>query len=285
MTKERKINVFIAIIIATVIIAVVSITMRLLFVTDKSNDVADIPSNTESAVLSAASDADPVDTISEEKDVSPIDESIFDEPSPAVFDVEKLLGKSSSFQDSDALTIEFDGLTIKPGMKVSDITDASHWYSLRETAIVQPDDAGYLILNNDFWTSEEIQLNSDSNARNGEIILWVHNYFDKPMEMRDCVIYKYKVNYRGCSDIYTEQPQLSYLGKYSLGYKGTYNGQEQIERAADNGDVYIRHIFGNVSDCQVILDHNDDEGLFAITVSCNEFFGPDFDMEDGDNGV
>ena len=86
---------------------------------------------------------------------------------------------------------KFDNMIIKPGMKVSDIIDTSHWYTAREFDILEPGEAGYLILENDFWTNDEIKLNDDKDARNGDVILWVHNYNNVASEMRDFIIYKY----------------------------------------------------------------------------------------------
>lgn len=181
----------------------------------------------------------------------------------------------------EQLTLSFDGLDIRPGITPGMIIDTSHWYSLLEHEPLAAGEVGYMILNNDFWTNDEIQLNNEATARNGEIILWVRNYGSTTAEMRDCVVYKYKINYRGCREIFTEQPKLNYLNKFVLGYQGTYDGS-QTDYSSDDDGEYMRHIYGDVNSCQVIFDSSANEGLFAVTVFCNEFYGPDFGIKDGD---
>lgn len=281
MTKKKIILIVIAVIILLVLILVLLSRQTEKSVVGSGKGTGDIPvPTTIEAEMppEAANEASDEETTDYEI-IKPIDENVFLTDAMPDFDS---LFDSPAECPADIVTVEFDGLNIRPGMKVSEIIDSSDWYTLRETDVLQPDGAGYLILNNDQWTNGDIQLNDDSNARNGEIILWVHNYSDSSVVMRDCTIYKYKINYLGCSEVYTEQPEFSYLDKYALGYQGSYDGCDNTERVADGSEVYIRHTFGNINECQVILDSNDDEGLFAITVSCNEFYGPDFGIKDGD---
>lgn len=177
-------------------------------------------------------------------------------------------------RDMKALTVEFDNMIIKPGMKVSDIIDTSHWYTAREFDILEPGEAGYLILENDFWTNDEIKLNDDKDARNGDVILWVHNYNDVASEMRDCVIYKYQISYLGCDNFY-ERPILKYMDEYELGKNEFPNISNSAQSITTDRGPCIRYQYGDVSSCMVFLD-KDDTGLIGITVSYNEYYGPDF---------
>lgn len=283
MTKKKLFVTAVLLIVAIVVILVASVAIYV-------RTVKAVRSNQDESIIVTSSIVEAIElddadrTESEpvaERDVPPVDEGFLFNPVDP--NIDGLLDETT--QSKDVMEVSFDNLTIAPGMKVSEIIDISDWYTLRENDVLQPDDAGYLILNNDFWTSADIQLNDEETAHNGEIILWAHNYSDEPALMRDCVIYKYKINYRGCSKIYTEKPQLSYLSKYMLGYKGSYPECDYVEQAVDDDGAYTRHMFGNVNDCQVILDKSDGEGLFAITVSYNEYYGPDFGRKGGsENG-
>ena len=177
-------------------------------------------------------------------------------------------------RDMKALTVEFDNMIIKPGMKVSDIIDTSHWYTAREFDILEPGEAGYLILENDFWTNDEIKLNDDKDARNGDVILWVHNYNNVASEMRDCVIYKYQISYLGCDNFY-ERPILKYMDEYELGKNEFPNISNSAQSITTDRGPCIRYQYGDISSCMVFLD-KDDTGLIGITVSYNEYYGPDF---------
>jgi hypothetical protein len=214
------------------------------------------------------------------KDVEPVDTDMLFADFMTVDDFDIFDGYTLSGMKQ--LTLSFDGLDIRPGITPGMIIDTSHWYSLLEHEMLDAGEVGYMILNNDFWTNDEIQLNNEAMARNGEIILWVRNYGSTAAEMRDCVVYKYKINYRGCGKIFTEQPKLNYLNKFVLGYQGAYDGS-QTDYSSDDDGEYVRHIYGDVNSCQVIFDSSANEGLFAVTVFCNEFYGPDFGIKGGDN--
>lgn len=181
-------------------------------------------------------------------------------------------------RDMTALTVEFDNIVIKPGMKVKDIIDVSHWYTAREFDVLEPGEAGYLILENDFWTNDEIKLNNDKDARNGDVILWVHNYDSNPAEMRECVIYKYQISYLGCDNFY-ERPVLKYMDIYELGKNEFPHLSSSATGITTDRGPCIRYTFGDISSCQVCLD-KDDTGLIGIIVSYNEFYGPDFDRKE-----
>lgn len=189
---------------------------------------------------------------------------------------EGLLGQIRRF-DMDALTVTFDNVVFRPGLYVRDIVDTSYWYSLREDDIVPAGGSAYLCLKNDFWDDEEIKLVGTNDATNGNIVLWVHNYGSEPMVARDCVIYKYQISYIGCWEQFSEHPTLDYLGEYTFGSKQTPEADSVTGVTLDAGSC-TRCEYGSVSGCQVLLDLTDD-GLRAITVSYNEYYGPDFDSE------
>lgn len=176
--------------------------------------------------------------------------------------------------DDDALTVTFDGMIIKPGKTAGAIL--GEWASVRENDVLKPGESGYMTLVNSRWTNKDNRLNNETLAKNGEIILWVHNYAGTAQRMRNCVIYKYKINYRGCKDIFAEQPSLQYLDKYTLGYADVFPTSE-YETVNDEIGVYTRHFYGSADKRQVILDSSRDEGLFAITVTYNLFYGPSFE--------
>lgn len=178
-------------------------------------------------------------------------------------------------REMKALTVEFDNIIIKPGMKVKDIIDTSYWYTTRENDVLEAGEAGFLVLENDFWTNDDIKLNNDVDSRNGDIVLWVHNYDNQPAEMRDCVIYKYQISYLGC-DNYYERPDLKYYDIYEFGKNEFPAICESITGITTDRGSCTRYILGDISTCQVFLDA-DDNGLIGITVSYNEFYGPDFD--------
>ncbi len=201
---------------------------------------------------------------------------LFNDTHATISQSNSLLAKVLNY-DMDALTVTFDGFILKPGMFVHDIIDATNWYTNREDDVLQANEACYVVLSNDTWTNDELRLNDDVNISNGEVILWVYNYNSIPTKLRDCVIYKYKINYRDASAIYKAQPVLSYMGEYMLGYHGVYPQSDKTETMGDNNGTFIRYTYGTVDECQVLLDKDNSNGLFAITVSYNEFYGPDFE--------
>lgn len=179
--------------------------------------------------------------------------------------------------DMSALTCVFDNIELKPGMYVRDIIDTTYWHTVRENVVLQPNESAYLCLDNDFWSDEEVKL-VDKIVMNGNVTLWVHNYSSEPAEIRDCVIYKYQISYLGCYDSFSERPVLNYRDKYYLGYTGDYDTcDETTSVTLDKGDV-TRRVYGDDSDCQVIMDSNDD-GLMVLTVTYNIYFGPNFGGE------
>lgn len=186
-----------------------------------------------------------------------------------------LLDSVRNFDDS-ALTVKFDGVTLRAGMRVSDIIDNSYWYTNREDELLEPGTAAFITLDNDFWTNEEIRLVDRKTARNGDIILWVHNYSSIPIKIRDCVIYKYQISYLGCWDDFSERPEMRYRDFYTLGGNEFPDAAESIETVATDRGTCTRYTYGEISDCQVFLDA-DDHGLVGITVAYNEFYGPEFD--------
>lgn len=186
-----------------------------------------------------------------------------------------LLDSVENFDDS-ALTVIFDNIRFRAGMYVSDIIDNSYWYTDREDELVEPGTAAFVALDNDFWTNEEIKLVDEKTVRNGNIIIWVRNYNSIPVKIRDCVIYKYQISYLGCYDKFSEHPELIYRDFYKLGSSEFPDAANSITTVTTDSGVCTRHIYGEISDCQVILDSNDD-GLMGITVSYNEFYGPEFD--------
>ena len=241
----------------------------------RSAPVHDIPENVSSDVSSST-----VSSTTTTSTFEPIDEPVPNVDrlfEPVETDIVTLFGTDN------VMAVTFDGMTIEPGMTVREIVAGTGWYSLKENDILQPNAAGYMVLNNDRWTNKDLQLNKKATARNGEVIVWVHNYSTMPAKMIDCTVYKYKINYRGCKDIFMEQPSFRYLDKYSFGYDGAYPACE-YETVRDEFGTYSRRIFGSVNERQVIFD-SDSTGLFAITVAYNEYYGPSFDRESGDSDV
>lgn len=242
----------------------------------RSAPVHDIPESTYEPSVSSSDETSSVVSSSSEADESVPDVDIDRLFAPVETDVVKL------FRTNDVMTVIFDEMTIAPGLTAREIVTGTGWYSLKENDILQPNAAGYMVFNNNRWTNKDMQLNKTATARNGEVIFWVHNYAAVPMRMIDCTVYKYKINYRGCKDVFLEQPVLRYLDKYYFGYKGSYPTC-QYETVRDELGLYSRRIFGSVNERQIILD-SDDTGLVAITVAYNEYYGPNFDEEGGDSG-
>ncbi len=196
--------------------------------------------------------------------------------SPATRDRNMGLLYSVRTFDDTALTVTFDGIAIRAGMRVSDITHNSYWYTNREDELLEPGTAAFITLDNDFWTNEEIRLVDRKTARNGDIILWVHNYSSIAIKIRDCVIYKYQISYLGSWDDFSERPELIYRDFYTLGSDKFPDAAESIRIVTTDRGACTRYTYGEISDCQVFLDA-DKHGLVGITVSYNEFYGPEFD--------
>lgn len=181
----------------------------------------------------------------------------------------------------DIVTVIFDGMTLAPGLTVNEIVQDSDWYSTRQKTILSSGQSSYLVLTSNKWSSAELRLNSDIQALNGKITVWVHNYDTKEHWLEDCPVYKFKIDCKDCSAVFTEQPLLEY-GKYSFGYKGLYEGYEKNPLYSDEIGLYDKYKKGDVNSYYVELDRNDDEGLFAITVFCNEIYGPMFAGKGGE---
>ena len=178
-----------------------------------------------------------------------------------------------------ALTVMFDGVEIKPGIAVRDIIDKSYWYTIRENDMLSPGDATFLTLDNDFWNDKEVNLTEKKTIRNGDIVLWVHNYGSEPAAIRDCTIYKYQISYLGCWDWFSERPVLKYRDIYSLGSTEFPDTPDSIMPVTLDAGKCTRYIYGAASGCEVILDANE-HGLVAITAAFNEYYGPDFDKSE-----
>lgn len=243
-------------------------------VTGKQAETAvNIPEQSSGAVSeSAVSTETIVSTDSSREDVS-IDTSVLFEP---------VASDITALTKGDAMVVTFDGMQFCPGMTANTVLNGSGWSSIRESDVLQPGESSYMVLTNERWTNKDIQLNRVATARNGEVVLWVHNYSETSKRMSDCVVYKYKINYRGCKNVFAEQPSMQYLDKYTLGYEGSYP-MCKTETVKDDVGTYVRHFYGSVDNKQVILDSSNDEGLFAVTVTYNHFYGPGFAGGD-DNG-
>ena len=206
-----------------------------------------------------------------------IDTTMLFGESPTTRDMDLgLLDSVKNFDDS-ALTVTFDSITFRAGMRLSEIIDNSYWYvKNREDELLEPGTAAFVTLDNDFWTNEEIRLVDRKTARNGDIIVWVHNYSSIPVKIRDCVIYKYQISYLGCWDDFSERPELRYRDFYTLGSNEFPDAAESIRTVTTDRGTCTRYTYGEISDCQVFLDA-DKHGLVGITVFYNEFYGPEFD--------
>lgn len=192
-----------------------------------------------------------------------------------------LLGQVRRFE-KDALTVVFDNIEFSPGKYVREIVDCSHWYTVLENNEIPAGESAFCRLENDFWTNDEIKLVGTKDVSNGDIVLWVHNYSDEAALLRDCVIYKFQISYLGCWDYFSEHPDLLYADTYTFGTNNFAEADSVRGVTLDTGSC-IRHFYGDVSECEVWLD-SDDNGLRAITVSYNEYFGPEFnyDINGGD---
>lgn len=193
---------------------------------------------------------------------------------------EGLLGEIRRF-NIDALTVKFDNIDFKPGMRVSNIIDNSYWYTNRENETIEAGAADFVRLDNDFWNSTDIKLIDKKDVVNGDVILFIHNYSDTAQLIRDCVVYKFQISYVGCWDCFSEHPAVEY-NNYTWGSNVTETTDDIYGVQTDRGDC-TRYQYGDLTECQVLLD-TDDDGLRAITVVYNEYYGPDFSKGGDNNG-
>lgn len=283
MEKKRKHRQRVLIICAIIVLVVGAISIAAAVINGLSNtlsDTASDPSDTYDIVqttsTSVSDTSEPV-MIPIATDVPLIDpDFLFNDAHTAVSQSNSFLDRVLG-HDIDTLTVTFDGFILKPGMFVRDIIDTTLWYTNKQDDVLQAGEACYVVLSNDNWTNESLRLNNDVDAGNGEVILWVYNYNSIPTKLRDCIIYKYKINYRNASVVYKDQPVLSYMNEYHLGYHGVYPQSSETVTLSDSNGTFIRHIYGSIDECQVLLDKDNANGLFAITVSYNEFYGPVFE--------
>ncbi len=187
---------------------------------------------------------------------------------------EGLLGELHD-HDISAMTVKFDNIDFAPGMYVRDIVDTSYWYTVLEHNTVAPDTSTFLRLDNDYWTNEEIRMVDTNSITNGDIVLWVHNYSAEPAEIRDCIIYKYQISYLGCWEQFSEHPEIEYRG-LSWGSEHLSEMTDSITSVTTDRGTCMRYTYGDASDCEVMLDFDDDK-LIAVTVTFDKYFGPDFD--------
>lgn len=269
-TKWAVINVFVLIaVVCVTIICYEFLTQTRASVIGTSFD--DSPSPVVTTTITASPIEPPVSDISTDIDVPSIDDALFSDKE--LSDEVGLRGDVHR-KDMLALIVTFDNLTLRPGMTLKDITESSHWYATNGDDLLAPGDAAYAVLDNDFWSADEIRL-TDRYESNGNVTMWVHNYSDKPTALQDCVIYKYSLNFYNSLRNFSERPVLTYRSNYHFGYTGLLPFSDRTETAAFNNESYTRYIYGSIDECQVILDMGND-GLFGITVSYNEFYGPNF---------
>lgn len=187
---------------------------------------------------------------------------------------EGLLGELHD-HDISAMTVKFDNINFAPGMYVRDIVDTSYWYTVLEHDIVEPDMSAFLRLDNDYWTNEEIRMVDTNSITNGDIVLWVHNYSTEPAEIRDCIIYKYQISYLGCWEQFSEHPSIEYKG-LSWGSEHLMETTDSVTSVTTDRGTCTRYTYGSDSDCEVLLDFDDDK-FIAVTVTFDKYFGPNFD--------
>lgn len=173
--------------------------------------------------------------------------------------------------DINAMTVKFDNIYFYPGLYVRDIIDNSYWYTLLEHDVIAPGESAFVCLENSFWTAKEVKLNRVKDNRNGDIILWVHNFDDVDHEIRDCVIYKYQISYISCWDEFLEHPPLEYRG-LSFGSEKMIDDEDTIDLITTDGVSAVRYQYGSIDNCQVLLDTVSGKGLMAITVSYNIYY-------------
>lgn len=202
---------------------------------------------------------------------------------PSYSDITGLNKELNDF-DEFALTALLDGVKFKPGRRLRDITDTTYWYCLRDDEILSPGEQTFVCLENDFWTTDDIKIYGDKNLRNGDIFVWLQNYTDEDLSIRECRIYKYQINFSGCYDNYSERPDISYHNMNEWGLEdiddtdfGKYMEWQKINNS-DYGE-FTRYTYGSMSKAQLYVDVTDN-GITGITVSCNSAYGPYFTGKD-----
>ncbi len=181
-----------------------------------------------------------------------------------------LLGDLRRF-DINAMTVKFDNIYFYPGLRVCDIIDNSYWYTLLEYDIIKPGESAFVCLENSFWTAKEVKLNDVKDNRNGDVILWIHNFDSVDHEVRDCVIYKYQISYISCWDEFSEHPPLEYRG-LGFGSEDIDDAAESVTTVITDGGPVTRYQYGSIDACQVLLDVVEDKGLMSVTVSYNLYY-------------
>ena len=180
--------------------------------------------------------------------------------------------------EREALTVTFDDIDFYPGMTLSNIIDNSDWYIGDETETVAAGGSGYVTLLSDYWSQEDFKLTDQKVNRNGDIIVWVHNYSDEDMAIRDCIVYKYQISYVGCWSEFSKHPTLSYLGKYGFGSTDYTDEPAETVRTVTISRGECKTVtYGDTDSCSVVLYIDNDDGLMGITVFCNACYGPEFD--------
>lgn len=284
MQKKTKKRLIIVSIIILAIVAIVMIASVISFLLHNPDD--DLVTHVIEAepVVTTVTTSESVTTetpvIVSEGCITPDVDDLFN-PKRNHSDIDGLLGDVLNY-DMKAMELTFDNIVFKPGINVSDIVDTSYWYTVSEHEMLEPGEACYVVLSNDFWSSDDIRLSDLKVNTNGNVVLWVHNYTEAPCELRDCTIYKYQISFTGCYEYFSEHPVLNYRDKYSIGQKvqpDVYS--DYVHKLTDMGYVN-RFIYGEVDECQVILDFDDDNRFMGISVSYNELYGPDFGIKEGD---
>lgn len=243
----------------------------------------DIQSDSQSAtvettvadVLSRPSDVDTVGKITDKTDSNKIINDLFLSKNDSSDD--SLNAKLKRFDES-VITLCFDNVTFRAGMTLTDISNASEWYSVTADKMLGPGESTFACLENEYWSSDNFKL-TDKVARNGDIVIWVRNYTNTQQAVKDCNIYKFQISYQNCYDCFSTRPELSYCD-YTFDSTISSLTDSSNNRAAVIdvfGNSYTRCDFGDINSCLVYLDFDSDtDKLTGVTISYNPECGPSF---------
>lgn len=171
-----------------------------------------------------------------------------------------------------ATSVIFDGVEIKIGKPLSSVVNNSDYY-IHQTDTLSSGETRFLYLYNDKWSETNNKLVSTS-KQNGNIILWVKNYGSQDTKVIDCNIYKIQISYLDSYDFYKTRPELSYYD-FNLGssLSAIYSSAEPIssEIIPSTYDRTHRVIYGDIQNCQAVLEIDENKGLIGVTISYNQF--------------
>lgn len=238
----------------------------------------DIQSDSQSDATvgtTVASDVDTVGKITDKTDSNKIINDLFLSQNDSSDN--SLNAKLKRFDES-VITLCFDNVTFRAGMTLTDISNASEWYSVTADKMLGPGESTFACLENKYWSSDNFKL-ADKVARNGDIVIWVRNYTNTQQAVKDCNIYKFQISYQNCYDYFSTRPELLYCD-YTFDSTISSLTDSANNRAAVIdvfGNSYTRCDFGDINSCLVYLDFDSDtDKLTGVTISYNPEYGPSF---------